>query len=135
MIAHLAAFKAALEDAGLTVHVATAGTTPAYPYVLLWVGSGAPSAEQSVDPVGDFQDVLGVTIAGLTADSVYIKRSIARAALAPFAQGSTAVAGRIVWLSLSDARPVLDDKAVTLPQSTAHPLYSVDTYDLVSVPA
>lgn len=134
MRAHLAAFKAALEADGLRVFIADAGASPTYPYVVLAASSGLPGAERAVEAGSEFEDIVYVTAAGVTADSVYIIQGKARAALAAF-QGSTAVAGRVVWLTQFDSRTVRPDRDVTVTQTSAHPLYGVDLYRLVSVPA
>lgn len=134
MRAHVAAFKAALEAASITTHYGTVLGKPTYPYVLLWSSAGSPPIEDSVASVGDFEDTFGVTSVALTGDAVLAMQGRARTALAPFASGSTAVTGRIVWLNLYEARPVTADERVTLTDGT-HPGFGVDLYRLRSTPA
>lgn len=134
MIDHVAAIEAAFAAAGLVSHFVDApGATP--PYHLLWTGSGTVPAEASVDPAGDFTDTLGVTSVAGTPKGALIAQREAREALAPFAAGSTVVAGRIVWLTLYDSRSVQVDRDVTVTSTNRHPAYAVDMYRLVSVPA
>lgn len=134
MIAELDAIKAAVTDAGLRVYFADAGLSPAYPYVLLWTGSGRPADEVSVARSGDFVDDLGVTCVAGTPEGVLTVQAAVRDALAPFAAG-VATSGRLVWLSLYDSRAVQVDRDVTITSSGKHPAYGVDMYRLTSVPA
>jgi hypothetical protein len=127
--------RAALTAAGLSNYFADAGSAPTLPYVLVWTGSGAPPIEDSVSPVGDFEASFGVTSVAGTPDGVLIVQAAARAALASFASGSTAVAGRVVWLTLEDSRAVQVDTDVTVTATGKHPAYGVDAYRLVSTPA
>jgi hypothetical protein len=132
---HLAAIRAALTAADLSNYFADAGTAPVLPYVLVWTGSGAPPVEDSISPLGDFEASFGVTSVAGTPEGVLIVQAAARAALASFAAGSTAVAGRVVWLTLEDSRAVLIDTDVTVTATGKHPAYGVDMYRLVSTPA
>jgi hypothetical protein len=131
----IAAIRAALTLASLTNYFADAGTSPTLPYVLVWTGSGAPPVEDSVASRGDFEASFGVTSVAGTTEGVLIVQAAARAALASFATGSTAVAGRIVWLTLEDSRAVQVDSAVTITATGKHPAYGVDMYRLRSTPA
>jgi hypothetical protein len=133
--ATLAALRAALTAAGLANYFTDAGTSPTLPYVLLWTSNGTAPVEDSVATRGDFEAVLGLTSVAGTPDGVLIVQDAARAALASFAAGSTAVAGHIVWLTLEDSRAVQIDTDVTVTATGKHPAYGVDMYRLTSTPA
>lgn len=123
---HIAALRGLLTAAGLTSYYVEAPSTAPRPYVLVWSSSGRPTTEAAVSPSSDFQDVVGVTSVADTPEAVLIVQGRARAALA----GTPVVAGRLVWLTLEDSRPVTVDRDVTPPRP-----YGVDLFRLVSVPA
>jgi len=135
MRSHVTAIRAALTTASLVNYFADAGTDPTLPYVLLWTGSGAPPIEDSIASRGDFEATLGVTSVAGTPEGVLIVQAAARTALAAFASGSTAVTGRIVWLTLEDSRAVQVDRDVPVTATGRYPAYGVDMYRLRSTPA
>lgn len=135
MRAHITAIGAALTSASLKSYFVEAPSQPNIPYVLLWTGSGSPPVEDSIATRGDFEATLGLTSVAGTPEGALIVQAAARAALAPFASGSTAVAGRIAWLTLEDSRAVQVDTDVTVTATGKHPAYGVDIYRLRSTPA
>lgn len=140
MRAELAAVKAVLMALSRPVHDTTFDGEPVaadFPYYLLWgPGTGNASEERSVTgSTADIDDLVGVTTSGLTADSVRIAAARARSALCPNGlPRSLTVTGRVVTIVPFESRPVQKDADVTLTNG-AHPLYAVDLYRMVSVPA
>lgn len=133
MIAEIAAIRAALDTAGIANHYGDAGASPAYPYALVWSGSGIPTTDASVSALGDFEDSVGITSVAGTPDGVLIMRQAVRDAIAGFAPAT--VSGRLVWLTLTDSLPVTVDRDVTITATSRHPAYGVDLFRLVSTPA
>lgn len=139
MRAELAAVKALLSPLHTVHEVVAFGTTTSpltYPYYILWSSTGNAPEERSVRAeTSDIDDLFGVSTVGLNADSVRIAAAQARAAICPNGlPASLTVAGRVVRVVFFEARPIQDDKDVTLT-SGAHPLYGVDLFRLVSTPA
>jgi hypothetical protein len=125
---YIDAIKAMLAGLGYAVYFVDVPTAPALPYVLLWSpATGLPLAETSVAPVGDFTTPIGVTTVAANPDAVLIATSRVNGALDG---AQPAVAGRVVWLNLTDAQPVAPDRDVT-----PHVAYGVGMYRLISTPA
>lgn len=136
MKAELAAVTARLDPLH-PVHDTVAPKPPLdHPYYLLWSSTGLPAAERSVlAETSHIDELIGVTTVGLNADAVRIAAAQAREALCPGGlPASLTVAGRVVRIAFSEARPIQADEDVTLTAG-AHPLYGVDLYRLVSSPA
>lgn len=135
MKAELAAVKALLSPLH-TVYEVTATGALTYPYYLMWSSTGNAPVERSVRAeTTDIDDTFGVTTVALSADTVGTAAAAARAALCPSGlPASLTVAGRVVMVAFFEARPIQDDKDVTLA-SGAHPVFGVDLYRLVSTPA
>lgn len=134
MIAEVAAIRALIP---YTTYFVDVPTTPAYPYVLVWSGSGAPGVEQDVtDARTDIDTMVGVTAVAGTADGVLIVQAAVRAVLCPAGQPkSLTVPSRTAVLRLFDSQPVTVDTDVTITATGRHPAYGVDLYRLISVPA
>ncbi len=136
MKAEIAAVKARLTPLGKAVHEIEVTGTLTYPYYLLWSSAGNPPVERSVRAeTTDVDDYIGVTTVAVTVSSLHDAMAAARGALCPSGLPSAlTVTGRVATLDFSEARPIQADNDVTLT-SGVHPLYGVDLYRLVSIPA
>lgn len=131
MLALLQSIKARLESSSEQVYLIDVpeNTKPSFPYFVIWSSAGAEGA-LGLDgaQVHLVDESVGVTCVGLTPESALILSKRARVLLkgwAPSASGWHAVE-----LRLSDARPVLADRDVTLPAPNRHPYYAVDLWAL-----
>lgn len=122
----------ALQSTTYPVHLVAAPDTARPPYMLVWSSAGRPSPEADAAGMSaGIDDTVGVTCVAGTPDGALIVADDARLALA----GGVTVPGRLVWLSLSDSRPVQVDRDVTFAGTDTHPAYVVDLYRLQSTPA
>jgi hypothetical protein len=144
--AHIAAVKELLVADGL-IEVPDGGDPPAsgiclydgqvidhptFPYVVLWSNAGQESPLAISDDPVEFDARLYVTHVGVTAESVRIIIARTRGVLNGVRLG---VPGRKSWkLRLLSSDPIRQDTDVTLPNSSMHPVMSVDMYRLASVP-
>lgn len=135
MRAHVAAIKAQLESAGRQVYVVDVpeGVVPTFPYYLIWATTGDERSDSLCNTDRYIDTEVGVTNVGLTPDSVWAVSATSRGLLQDW---SPVVEGRAVHpLDRTEARAVLPDRDVTLPNTNRHPYYGVDLYRLISEPA
>lgn len=136
MIAEVTAAKAVIVALGLPVYFAEAPASAAFPRVILWTSAGAPAIESDItSSTTVIDDILGVTVAAETAEAVLVHAARVRTALTGNGVGSLTVTGRTVTLVLSESRPVLIDRDITIPTTNTHPAYGVDLIRLVSIPS
>jgi hypothetical protein len=131
---HYDAVKA-LMPAGLTVYPGTVPEAPSHPYAVLWgdlgdESSGGPDGDSLVDSLSVLSLRPRVTYVGLTFDSVLIVARNVRAALS---RKTPLVAGwRTNPLRQSTLMDVQVDQDVTITGTSAHPLFAVDEFALIS---
>lgn len=130
----IVAIRALLTAANLTNYFVAPDGTPAYPYVLVWSGSSALSAESAVqDSHADIDALIGITAVAGTPEGVLIAQQAAQAALD---LTSPVVAGRVTLMVLQPGSPPIQlDRSVTIPNTNRNPAYGVDMYRYRSTPA
>ena len=131
MIDLLNAIKARLESTGAQVYLIDVpeNVQPEFPYYIVW-GSGGGDQSLTLDGKQNYlvDETVGVTCSGLTPDSALVLSRNARAKLKGW---KPSVSGWLTHpLRFGDARAVLADRDVTLPDSNRHPYYCVDLYEL-----
>ena len=129
----IAAVKAALQAAGLTVFDTQVPGSPAFPYVLLWSTSGRMTSVALSDEQTVLADQLGVTSVGLTGDSVRLTARRVRSVLNGWTPG---VLGdrNVDPMRLDDSRPLAVDRDAPVV-GAVHPITGVDLYRISSTPA
>lgn len=128
----IAMIRLALEQAGLSVHYVQAPNDATYPYVLLWSTPGQPGIEAGIAPDSDVSDLLGVTMVDTYPENVLLLAGKVRQALANLAVESD---GTRVVVSLTVSQAVQPDRDVILPETSLHPFYAVDRYQVVATAA
>lgn len=123
--------EARLASEGYGTYFVSVPDAPAYPYVLLWTGSGRLEAS-TLAGTRDLRDSLGVTMVSTFALGVLEMSKIVRDALVGFAPASDAwdVAE---FREPYDSQVVQPDRDVALPGS-GYPFYAVDLYALDGTP-
>jgi hypothetical protein len=129
---HYEAVKA-LIPAHFTVYLFDVPSTPAFPYVVLWGDAGAHGSV-SLDPTPrEISMQVRATCVGTTYESCLVVLEGVRSALN---RARPVVAGRKVHeLVQEPLLMVQPDRDVTVPGTSAHPIYAVDGYSLLSEPA
>lgn len=135
--AHVDALKALLSPLGYSVYFGEAPVLPEYPYVVLWTQGQGFHGDVSVGFVRrDFRWRVGVTMTAGTPEGALIVQEAVRGVLMPGGESCRPrVAGRSVELVWRDGLGVTVDRAVKITGTDRFPAYTVDMYDLVSVPA
>lgn len=97
----------------------------AYPYVLLWVGSGDPDYV-TLSGIQDLRDSLGVTMVATLPESCLDYSRRVRGLLKGFRPESD------TWLvnelKVFDSQTIQPDRDVTLPGTNRNPYFCVDLY-------
>lgn len=133
MKAHLDAAKAILEGIGYPVHIGDVPGSATYPYVLLWSSAGNLDSPAMCGEQSDLNDLMRVTMTATTSHAALFMAPTIRQALIGV---RLAVPGRFVQpLRLSGSEPVRVDSQVTLPRTSRHPAFVVDSYRVISEPA
>jgi hypothetical protein len=131
VLPHVDAVQAALEGAGLTVHLggapATPGWSPPDVYVVLYPEPGQAVRESLADARTDFTTVFQITCVGGSMERALWAADKARAALS----APLTVAGRATWRPEDMGGPPVQRDDDTTPPSWFVPVQ----YRLMSIPA
>lgn len=135
MIAHLTAIQSALAGEGWDVFLLDA-TGATWPYIIVAPGYSVAGERPVADALTTVEGDVRVTVAGETADSALGLAGAVRALLSPgLTWAPVTVTGRAAWLRWLRTEMTEVDRDVTIPGSNRHPIYTVDTYHLISQPA
>lgn len=133
MIAHFTAIKAALSSWDVFMGDAT-GTT-SLPYIVLTPGYSIAGERPLSDALATIEGDVRVTVAGETLDSTIGLSKAVRTILSPdLTWGPLTVTGRAASIKWVRTEVTAVDRDVTIPGSNRHPIFTVDTYHLVSQP-
>lgn len=131
MISHVLALGDALRARGLNVYCYdVVGRNPPLPYVLLWSTGGRPQAASLAGQATDLDERLYVTVVDDCVENLEI--SLPRFREAIQAARLVVPGWQVDTVQLIDSTTIVPDREVTLPHTSAHPLYCVDTYRLRS---
>lgn len=131
MISHVMALADVLRARGLNVHCYdVVGRHPPLPYVLLWSTGGRPQAAALAGQATDLDERLYATVVDDCAENLQL--SLPRVREAIQAARLEVPGWQVDAVHLIDSTTIVPDREVTLPQTSAHPLYCVDTYRLRS---
>jgi|SRR5690606_18657555 len=136
MIGHLEAMKSLLEAAGLNVYLIDATGATKWPRVTITPGYGRTGVDRPVsDDRDDLDEDIRVTCASLTADSLLRVTSKVRAVLSP-GNGVRRldVPGRSAELKFLRHEMTSVDRNATDVATNRDPIYTVETFHLVSTP-
>ena len=135
MITHLEAIQATLSTSGWQVFLIDATGVTKWPYILLAPGYASPGEVPLASAQVALEGDIRVTIAGTTPESVLGLRAAVLDVLSP--QGLPTV------FTIPDRHATLQwlrhemtevDRDVTVPATDTHPIYTVDTFHLISQP-
>ena len=134
MFAHLNAMKARIEAAGFTTYLLDATGTTTWPYALILPGYSRPGDLPVAGDAGVIDEDLRVTSVALGTESLSIVRAGVFAALSPGKQTTRLpVSGRRASLRFVRTEFTAVDRDVN--HNGAHPLFTVETFHLLSAPA
>lgn len=135
MITHLKAIRTALVAKGWSVYLLDATGAQTWPYVILSPGYAGDLERPLADATTTVHGDIRVTVAGTTADSTLGLSKAVRDELSPsLTWGALTVTGRSAHLRWLRTELTEVDRDVTVPTTGTHPIFTVDSYALVSNP-
>lgn len=113
----------------IPAHFTAAPGRPAYPYALIWGGSGLLGTDTLCDR-DDLDDAFSVTWVSLSSVGVLDLRAIGRAALDGWTPASTIWQMQPITLQKRMGQDVQVDLDVTFPDTNMHAYFAVDRFRL-----
>lgn len=136
MIRHLQAMKSLIEAAGFEVWLIDATGSTRWPRVTITPAYARPGVDRPLSGSrDDIDEDVRVTSAGLAAESVVPVAARVRAILSPGnGPGRLDVPGRSAAVQFVRRELTGVDRGITDTATDRHPIYTVETFRLVSVP-
>ena len=137
MIAELRALQAAVSAAGVSCHIGQVPPATPMPYASLSApGHGVPDDEPAATETEDVAADVRLLVTDTTESNVHARLAVLRRTLAPGGvPAPLSVPGRHVTLQWVRSEFVGTDRDVTVPGTSKHPGFGVDTYRVASQPA
>lgn len=135
MIREHAAAVVALLDAvpDLTIYDGRVPAEPSFPYAVLYADDGLRGPVSLTLASDQVTMTVQVTSVGATADAARVVADKVSGALLDVRPSITS---RVCWpIRHEGTRPAIEDRDVTIPGTSLHPVYTVDVYRLASLPA
>lgn len=125
------ALRERLEETGFHIHyVEVNGPLPKLPYLIIWGAPGVPAHDTLGGATQTVKQEIHVTVVSSTVISLGAAVSRARSKLTE----PLKVEGWVTSMRLTGSSPIQVDRDVVLPETNQHPVYTVETLEIVATP-